>query len=283
MIGNQIPDLHIAYKSFIEAHDCSKLVIFSNIYKIIYASAFGGCGLVESEIKIMLDANDLAHSGINSIIYPFLLIAIHKSVVYGKMRYTGMLIQLAKKVITQDRLYEEFVNFYEKIYGLLYTSVVSNDEKEYTQAITRLSREVCHGKSVVSYYKCKVLATLGDLEKYDRVRKYWYREDDYLFQAIDHDLEYIAKKFGFEAKLYGKLNRILYKLVTDFKVPSGLLASLSYFISSTYFDLPYTVTSAIIVASFSISGILFGSMATKYFENTNRKRYEIIPVPLHLG
>ena len=52
MTGNQIIDLHVAYKSFIEAHDCSEVNVFSNIYKTIYALAFGGCGLdVENEIE----------------------------------------------------------------------------------------------------------------------------------------------------------------------------------------------------------------------------------------
>jgi len=149
-----------------------------------------------------LDRNELLLLGINAITYPFLLIAIHKSIIYGNMEYTDKLIKIAKNTINNTEVFnEDWLNFYEKVYNEL-SNIVKNtkDKDSYSKVIKSLSQQVACNDTI-SKYKCKVLAILGDLQKYDEIRNEKESKESKLYHAIDSDLDYISRKFKYSDKL----------------------------------------------------------------------------------
>ena len=48
-------DLTNAYNILAEAYSCDKIDTFPYIYQLIYAAAFGGCGINESSLREELD------------------------------------------------------------------------------------------------------------------------------------------------------------------------------------------------------------------------------------
>jgi len=208
MISEPFFNLSTAYKNFISAHDCTKINSYPGVYQLIFALAFGGCGLNKDTLnqdlqKIMsLDRNELLLLGINAITYPFLLIAIHKSIIYGNMEYTDKLIKIVRRVINDTEVFnEDWLNFYEKVYNEL-SNIVKNtkDKDSYSQVIKSLSQQVACNDTI-SKYKCKVLAILGDLQKYDEIRNEKESKESKLYHAIDSDLDYISRKFKYSDKL----------------------------------------------------------------------------------
>jgi hypothetical protein len=91
-----------------------------------------------------LDPNELLLLRINAIIYPFLLIAIHKSIIYGNMEYTDKLIKIARGVLNNTEVfYQNWLNFYEKVYNELSNIVKNTKSKDsYSQVIKSLSQQV---------------------------------------------------------------------------------------------------------------------------------------------
>ena len=202
-------DLTNAYNILTESSSCDKIDTFPYIYQLIYAAAFGGCGINESSLSEELDKltkrkpDELEILGFNSITYPLLLIATHKSIIYGKMKYTQALIQLARKVLlTSLSFNEEFLSFYEIIFNLFHTV---NNESDYAKLLKGLSKEIRDCDNTTSVYKCKILAILGDLEAYEKVRYKNRSNNAFLYTAIDNDLRYIAKKYKYEDEIEGKL------------------------------------------------------------------------------
>ncbi|MCI4409702.1 MAG: hypothetical protein JHC26_11475 [Thermofilum sp.] len=196
-----------AYKNFIKSRNCYRRNLFPGVYRLVFASAFGGCGLNKDDINqefkriMMFDPNEMMIAGVNPITYPFILIGVHKSIIYGNMRYTDKLIAIAKKILNDFKIFhDEWLNFYENIYNKLYDIVKNKDESSYIQVVNSLSRSiVCNGKR--NKYKCKVLAILGDLQKYNEIRNEKTSRGHKLSSAIDSDLRYISKKFGYNDKL----------------------------------------------------------------------------------
>jgi hypothetical protein len=157
-----------------------------------------------------LDPNELLLLGINATTYTFLLIAIHKSIIYGNMEYTDKLINIARRVINNTEVFnEDWLNFYEKVYNELYNIVKNTKDKDsYSQVIKSLSQQVACNDTI-SKYKCKALAILGDLQKYDEIRNEKESKESNLYHAIDSDLNYISRKFGYNDKLKTYKNALI--------------------------------------------------------------------------
>ena len=208
-----------------------------------------------------LHPTELIILGVNTATYPFLLVAIHKSIIYGNMEFTDKLIEIAKKIASDSEASDEvWLNFYEKIYNELYNVVrKSRSKKSYSQAVRALSDQIqCDG--IINKHKCKILAILGDLEKYDEIQYEDVDEGLSLYHAIDSDLKYISKKFNFIDKLEAYKNALVNKDKMNF--PSkNVMTFLSYF----------------------VSGALFRKTWDEYLEDLNRKIVEkrrIIPTLL---
>jgi hypothetical protein len=151
------------------------------------------------------------------------------------MEFTDKLIGIAKKIVGYSEASDEvWLNFYEKIYNELHNVVrKSKSRKSYSQAVRALSDQI-QCDSIINKYKCKILAILGDLEKYDEIR--YEKADDglSLYHAIDSDLKYISKKFNFVDKLETYRNTLMNE--NDANVRSkGVPLFLSYFFSGAVF------------------------------------------------
>jgi len=294
MISEPFFKLSTAYKNFISAHDCTKINSYPGVYQLIFALAFGGCGLNKDTLnqdlqKIMsLDRNELLLLGINATTHPFLLIAIHKSIIYGNMEYTDKLIHIAKKTIDNTEVfYEDWLNFYEKVYNEL-ANIVKNtkDKDSYSQIIKSLSEQVACNDTI-SKYKCKVLAILGDLQKYDEIRNEKESKESKLYRAIDSDLDYISRKFKYNDKLetYKNAPTSGSKVEWLAEIPQALVG-VGTFYASNYFHIEVYVQGTLIFLSYFISSNAFRKWWEKYLENRNRKimeKYRIIPILLQLN
>jgi hypothetical protein len=264
------------------------------VYQLIFALAFGGCGLNKDTLnqdlqKIMsLDRNELLLLGINATTHPFLLIAIHKSIIYGNIEYTDKLIHIAKKTIDNTEVfYEDWLNFYEKVYNEL-ANIVKNtkDKDSYSQIIKSLSQQVACNDTI-SKYKCKVLAILGDLQKYDEIRNEKESKESKLYRAIDSDLDYISRKFKYNDKLetYRNAPTSGSKVEWLAEIPQALVG-VGTFYASNYFHIEVYVQGTLIFLSYFISSNAFRKWWEKYLENRNRKimeKYRIIPILLQLN
>jgi hypothetical protein len=294
MISEPFFNLSTAYKNFISAHDCTKINSYPGVYQLIFALAFGGCGLNKDTLnqdlqKIMsLDRNELLLLGINAITYPFLLIAIHKSIIYGNMEYTDKLIKIAKNTINNTEVFnEDWLNFYEKVYNEL-SNIVKNtkDKDSYSQVIKSLSQQVACNDTI-SKYKCKVLAILGDLQKYDEIRNEKESKESKLYRAIDSDLNYISRKFKYSDKLETYKNALTSGSKVEWltEIPQALVG-VGTFYASNYFHIEVYVQGTLIFLSYFISSNAFRKWWEKYLENRNRKimeKYRIIPILLQLN
>ncbi len=294
MISEPFFKLSTAYKNFISAHDCTKINSYPGVYQLIFALAFGGCGLNKDTLnqdlqKIMsLDRNELLLLGINATTHPFLLIAIHKSIIYGNIEYTDKLIHIAKKTIDNTEVfYEDWLNFYEKVYNEL-ANIVKNtkDKDSYSQIIKSLSQQVACNDTI-SKYKCKVLAILGDLQKYDEIRNEKESKESKLYRAIDSDLDYISRKFKYNDKLetYRNAPTSGSKVEWLAEIPQALVG-VGTFYASNYFHIEVYVQGTLIFLSYFISSNAFRKWWEKYLENRNRKimeKYRIIPILLQLN
>ena len=291
MISGRFFKLSTAYMNFISAHDCTKINSFPGVYQLIFALAFGGCGLNKDTLnqdlqKIMsLNSNDLFLLGINPITYPFLLIAIHKSIIYGKMEYTDQLINIAKRIINHlEVLNEDWLNFYEDIYRQLYTIVKNTKDKDsYSRAIKLLSQQVACNDTI-SKYKCKVLAILGDLQKYDEIRDEKESRKSYLYRAIDSDLNYISREFKYDDKLETYKNALTSGSKVEWltEIPQALVG-VGAFYASNYFHIEVYVQGILIFLSYFVSSNAFRKRLVKYLENRNEKikeKHRIIPTLL---
>jgi hypothetical protein len=207
------------------SHDCSEINYFPGVYGLVYAMSFGGCGRTGTEIngKIrelgLLNKQGLIIAGINPVFYPFIITGIHKSIIFGGMKYTDKLIVLARMALSASGYYDEdeWLKFYNKVYlSLSGIADGSTNPEHYPVLLTLISDGInCNGKENV--YKCKVLATLGDLEKYDEIRYTGTGKAPGLLYAIDKDLEYVSKKFGFDRKLEeykGALERKISQMIS---------------------------------------------------------------------
>jgi hypothetical protein len=171
--------------------------------------AFGGCDsnvetLNHEYQKIMsLSPKGFELLGFGLIIYPFLLIGIHKSVIYGKMLYTDKLISIAKRILNNSGTENEgWLVFYEKIYTNLRDVINNTKDKElYVKTIASLSEQVSCEEGIEGKYKCKVLAILGDLQKFDEIQYEKVNKGLNLRNAIDSDLKYISSIFNYHEKL----------------------------------------------------------------------------------
>ena len=294
MISEPFFKLSTAYKNFISAHDCTKINSYPGVYQLIFALAFGGCGLNKDTLnqdlqKIMsLDRNELLLLGINATTHPFLLIAIHKSIIYGNMEYTDKLIHIAKKTIDNTEVFnEDWLNFYEKVYNEL-SNIVKNtkDKDSYSQVIKSLSQQVACNDTI-SKYKCKVLAILGDLQKYDEISNEKESKESKLYRAIDSDLDYISRKFKYNDKLetYKNAPTSGSKVEWLAEIPQALVG-VGTFYASNYFHIEVYVQGTLIFLSYFISSNAFRKWWEKYLENRNRKIMEkcrIIPILLQLN
>lgn len=294
MISEPFFKLSTAYKNFISAHDCTKINSYPGVYQLIFALAFGGCGLNKDTLnqdlqKIMsLDRNELLLLGINATTHPFLLIAIHKSIIYGNMEYTDKLIHIAKKTTDNTEVfYEDWLNFYEKVYNEL-ANIVKNtkDKDSYSQIIKSLSEQVACNDTI-SKYKCKVLAILGDLQKYDEIRNEKESKESKLYRAIDSDLDYISRKFKYNDKLetYKNAPTSGSKVEWLAEIPQALVG-VGTFYASNYFHIEVYVQGTLIFLSYFISSNAFRKWWEKYLENRNIKimeKYRIIPILLQLN
>jgi hypothetical protein len=294
MISERFFKLSTAYKNFISSHDCTKINSFPGVFQLISALAFGGCGLNKDTLnqdlqKIMsLDRNELLLLGINATTHPFLLIAIHKSIIYGNMEYTDKLIHIAKKTIDNTEVfYEDWLNFYEKVYNEL-ANIVKNtkDKDSYSQIIKSLSQQVACNDTI-SKYKCKVLAILGDLQKYDEIRNEKESKESKLYHAIDSDLDYISRKFKYNDKLETYKNALTSGSKVEWltEIPQALVG-VGAFYASNYFHIEVNVQGVLIFLSFFISSNAFRKRWAKYLESRNRKimeKHRIIPTLLQLN
>lgn len=229
-------ELDKAYSEFGSSTDCSKLDRFPGAYRLIYTLSFGGCGVPEDEIENKLrnieslTTSEIVLLGIDMLTYPFILIGIHKSMLYGGMKYTGRLIVLGRRVLFNAGYHdiEEWLEFYDGLYRVL--NGVINTEY-YPIALMLFSDGIkCEGE--MGNYKCKVLATLGDLEKYEEIRDTGVRKRSYLYHAIDKDLEYISKKFNFDERLE-KYRKALKKYDPD---KPSLTSSVMYYITGSFIN-----------------------------------------------
>ena len=229
-----------AYSEFGRSTDCSKLDRFPGVYRLIYTLSFGGCGVPEEEIenelqKIeSLSTSDVMLLGIDMLTYPFILIGIHKSIIYGKMKYTGRLIALGKRALFTAGYFnpEEWLEFYNGSYLILRGIT---DTKSYTDNFALISDGILFSDGInceeeKGSYKCKVLAVLGDLERYGEIRDAPVRRKSYLYYAIDKDLKYVSKKFDFDKKLE-KYKKALEKY--DINKPS-LVSSVMYYVTGSF-------------------------------------------------
>jgi len=294
MISEPFFNLSTAYKNFISAYGCTKINSYPGVYQLIFALAFGGCGLNKDTLnqdlqKIMsLDRNELTLSGINVITYPFLLIAIHKSIIYGNMEYTDELINIARRVINYLEVFnEDWLNFYEKIYNQLYDIVKNTKDKDsYSQVIKSLSQQVACNDTI-SKYKCKVLAILGDLQRYDEIRNERESRESPLYRAIDSDLEYISRKFKYNDKLETYKNALTSGSKVEWltEIPQALVG-VGAFYASNYFHVEVYVQGILIFLSYFISSNAFRKWWEKYLESRNKKikeKHRIIPILLQLN
>jgi hypothetical protein len=150
-----------------------------------------------------LSPNEFELLGFDPITYPFLLIGIHKSIIYGKMLYTDKLISIAKRILNNSGTENEgWLVFYEKIYTNL-RDVINNakDKELYAKTIASLSEQVSCKEGIEGKYKCKVLAILGDLRKFDEIRYEKVNRGLNLYNAIDSDLKHISSIFDYNEKL----------------------------------------------------------------------------------
>jgi hypothetical protein len=282
MISEPFFNLSTPYENFINAQDCPKINSYPEVYRSIVALAFGGCGL-----NMPLDPNESLLSEINAATYPFLLIAIHKSIIYGKMEYTDKLINIAKKTINSiEGSNEEWLNFYEKIYNMLYNIVkITKDENSYSQVIKSLSQQVACNDTI-SKYKCKVLAILGDLQKYDEIRNEKVNKGLSLYHAIDSDLKYISRRFKYDDKLKTYKNALTSGSKVEWLtvIPQALVG-VGTFYASNYFHVEVYLQGILIFLSYFVSGNAFQKWWEKYLESRNRKimeKHKIIPTLLQL-
>jgi hypothetical protein len=235
-----------AYSEFGSSTDCSKLEQFPGIYRLIYTLSFGGCGVPEDEMENKLEnigslsTSEITLLGINTLAYPFILIGIHKSILYGGMKYTGRLIVLGRRALLTVGYSnpEEWLEFYN---GLYITLRGKTDTESYTSMFALVSDGMLFSDGIKceeekGSYKCKVLATLGDLERYEEIRDAPVRRKSYLYYAIDKDLEYISKKFDFDEKLE-KYKKALEKY--DINKPS-LVSSVMYYITGSFLKKTFT-------------------------------------------
>jgi len=294
MISEPSFTLSAAYKNFISARGCTKINSYPGVFQLIFALAFGGCGLNKDTInqdlqKIMsLDRDELLLLGIDAITYPFLLIAIHKSIIYGNMEYTDKLIDIAKRVKNDLEVFnKDWLNFYEDIYRQLYTIVkITKDEDSYSKVIKSLSQQVtCN--DTINKYKCKVLAILGDLLKYDEIRYEKVNKGLSLYHAIDSDLKYISRKFKYNDKLKTYKNALTSGSKVEWltEIPQALVG-VGTFYASNYFHVEVYIQGILIFLSYFISGNAFKKRWAKYLETRNRKimeKHRIIPTLLQLN
>jgi hypothetical protein len=294
MISERFFKLSAAYKNFINARGCPKINSYPGVFQLISALAFGGCGLNKDTLnqdlqKIMsLDRDELLLLGINAVTYPFLLIAIHKSIIYGKMEYTDELINIARRVINNSEVfYEDWLYFYEKVYNEL-SNIVKNtkDKDSYSQAIKLLSQQVACNDTI-SKYKCKVIAILGDLQKYDEIRDEKESKESELYRTIDSDLNYISREFEYDDKLETYKNALTSGSKVEWltEIPQALVG-VGAFYASNYFHIEVNVQGVLIFLSFFISSNAFRKRWAKYLESRNRKimeKHRIIPTLLQLN
>lgn len=223
-----------AYSEFGRSTDCSKLDRFPGVYRLIYTLSLGGCGVPEEKIedelqKIeSLSTSEIMLLGIDMLTYPFILIGIHKSILYGGMKYTGRLIVLGRRALLTAGYSnpEEWLEFYNGLY-LVLNGVINT---EYYPIALSLFSDGIRCEEEKGSYKCKVLATLGDLERYGEIRDAPVRRKSYLYYAIDKDLEYISKKFDFDEKLE-RYKKALEKY--DINKPS-FVSSVMYYITGSF-------------------------------------------------
>lgn len=270
-------DLTDAFNVFAEASSCDKIDAFPYIYRLIYAASFGGCGLDESSLReelakiIERKPDELEILGFNAITYPFLLTAIHKSIIYGKMKYTEILIRLAKKVLFLSGSYnEEFLSFYEKIFNLF--RAVS-DKSDYARLLKGLSEEIGDCNDSISAYKCKILAALGDLDAYEKTRYKGRDNSTFLYIAIDNDLRYIAKKFKYD-EIEGKTRFGILRYISVYGV-SAAAGELAYLISGR---LGLPPLAAVPVSAFSM--LISMKLTEEFIELNGKIENKIIPVLL---
>ena len=294
MIGGRFFKLSTAYKNFISAHDCTKINSFPGVYQLIFALAFGGCGLNKDTLNqdlqkiTSLNPNELFLLGINAITYPFLLIAIHKSIIYGKMEYTDELINIVKRVINNTEVFwEGWLYFYEKVYNEL-SNIVRNrkDKDSYSQVIKSLSRQVACNDTI-GKYKCKVIAILGDLLKYEEIRCEKVNKGLSFYHAIDSDLNYISREFKYDDKLETYKNALTSgsKVGWLTEIPQALVG-VGAFYASNYFHVEVYVQGILIFFSYFISSKAFRKWWEKYLESRNekiREKHRIIPTLLQLN
>jgi len=194
------------YSSFINSHSCKGVDKYPGIYGLVSSMSFGGCGLSDitdriKEIK-SLSASGLYLMGVNSVTFPFIMIGIQKSIIYGGMRYTDELIKLAETVLVNNNVTDYgWVDFYKELYQQLRDVAYGIISKEfYPEIIISISDRIkCEGKDGI--YMCKVIATLGDLAKYKEVEFSGTERGISLYHAIDKDLDYVSRKFKFASKL----------------------------------------------------------------------------------
>jgi len=235
-----------AYSEFGSSTDCSKIEQFPGVYRLIYTLSFGGCGVPEEKIedelqKIeSLSTSEIMLLGINTLTYPFILIGIHKSILYGRMKYTWRLIVLGRRALLTAGYSnpEEWLEFYN---GLYLTLRDKTDTESYTSMFALISDGILFSDGIKceeekGSYKCKVLATLGDLERYEEIRDAPVRRKSYLYYAIDKDLEFISKKFDFDEKLE-RYKKALEKY--DINKP-GLASSVMYYVTGSFLKKTFT-------------------------------------------
>mgnify|MGYP001770644185 CR=1 FL=1 len=168
---------------------------FPRSLRTLYYTMFGVEAKIPSlETMLSLDDTSLQAIGITEQVCPILRVAVHKSLIYGSMRYTPELLVLAKRVCG----YDDLLKFYEEIYMKLSKYVRNRDTKSYSSTLANISNNIGHDRPEDFY---KILATLGDLLTFAKVRNWRVYGDISISTAIENDLFFVSSHFDFDDKL----------------------------------------------------------------------------------
>ena len=160
--------------------------------RTLYFAMFGvEAKLPSLETLVSLDDTALQSFGITEQLCPLLQVTVHKSLVYGSMRYTTELLALTKRVCG----YDDLMKFYDTIYTRLNRYVMRRDMVSYSRALLDISHSIRESEQENFF---KILATLGDLSMYSKTRSLKRGSDISISMAIENDLFYVSTHFNFD-------------------------------------------------------------------------------------
>ena len=174
--------------------------------RILYFAMFGvEVKLPRLETLLSLDDATLQSIGITEQLCPLLQVTVHKSLVYGSMRYTAELLVLTKRVCGDDDL----MKFYDTIYTRLNRYVMRRDTVSYSRELLDISHRIRESGQENFF---KILATLGDLSMYSKTRSLKREGDISISMAIENDLFYVSTHFNFDYEVSRCNKRSLFSI-----------------------------------------------------------------------